>query len=245
MIESICPVCLENKNTEIIYCSDGYLYDKKCFDALNLMSPITREKITYHIPLEKIENNTIKLEKECRNNTSLITYDSQGYNQYGFDIKGFDKDGFDKFGFDKDGFNRDKVLVDIDKTKKAIKVTYWNIYYAVESVRDNYDLIKECIENEPNTYMYASSRLKNDIKLAEIFIKKGGTFNLLNKNHRNNKSIAKLAVEINPKIYNQLNKKLKDNDDIFKIVIKLDKRAFGFASERLRSIYNNINDDSN
>ena len=201
-----------------------------------MMSPITREKITYHIPLEKIENNTIKLEKECRNNTSLITYDSQGYNQYGFDIKGFDKDGFDKFGFDKDGFNRDKVLVDIDKTKKAINVSYWNIYYAVESIKDNYDLIKECIENEPNTYMYASSRLKNDIKLAEIFIKKGGTFNLLNKNHRNNKSI---------KIYNQLNKKLKDNDDIFKIVIKVDKRAFVFASERLRSIYNNINDISN
>ena len=39
-----CPVCLENLNVDVLYCSDGYLYHRKCFDVLNFKSPITREK---------------------------------------------------------------------------------------------------------------------------------------------------------------------------------------------------------
>ena len=76
-----------------------------------------------------------------------MVYNYSGYNQYGFDIEGFDREGFDK-----EGFNREKVLVNIDKAKKAIKKDPWNIFYAVESLRDNYELVKECVEMEPNTY---------------------------------------------------------------------------------------------
>ena len=90
---------------------------------------------------------------------------------------------------------------------------------------------------QPNTYKYASSRLKNNIDLAKLFIEKGGSFNLLNKNVRNNKSVAMLSVQINPKNYQHLNKKLKDDDEIFEIVVELDKRMIGCASERLRAIY--------
>ena len=249
---AICPVCLENLNADVIFCSDGYLYDQKCFDGLNLISPITREKITYYIPFERIDDNIVRFEKESRNNISLIIYNSQGFNQYGFDIEGFDKNGFnklgfnkegfdkngfDKFGFNKIGFNREKVLVDVDKAKKAIKEDPWNIFYAAESVRDNYELIKEYVENEPNTYKYASPKLKTNIDLAKLFIEKGGSFNLLNKKLRNNKSIALLIIQNNPKNYQHLNKELKDDDEIFELVVKLDKRVIGCASERLRAIY--------
>ena len=97
---------------------------------------------------------------------------------------------------------------------------------------------------EPKTFKYASPRLQNNIKLAKLFIEKGGSFNLLSKIMRNKKSIAMLSVQMNPKNYQHLNKKLKDDDDIFAIVVKLDKRVIGFASERLRAIYSKINDVS-
>ena len=258
---AICPVCLENLNDDVIFCSDGYLYDQKCFDGLNLISPITREKITYYIPFERIDDKIVRFEKEIRNNTSLIIYNSAGFNQYGFDKEGFDKngfnkfgfnkegidrDGFDKFGFNKIGFNREKVLVDLDKAKKAINEDPWNIFYAVESVRDNYELIKECVENEPNTYKYASPNLKTNIDLAKLFIEKGGSFNLLNKSIRNNKSVAILSVQSNPKNYQHLSKELKNDDQIFETVVKLDKRVIGRASERLRKRYlSSINDIPN
>ena len=157
-MEVTCPVCLESLDIDVLYCSDGYLYDRKCFDGLNFISPITREKITFWLPLERIEDNIVRFETESRNNTTLIIYNSSGYNQYGFNIKGFDKDGYDKNGFNKEGFdkdvfdkegfnkigfNREKVLVNVDKAKIAIKKDPWTIFYAVESVRDNYELIKE------------------------------------------------------------------------------------------------------
>ena len=133
----------------------------------------------------------------------------------------------------------------MDKAKIAIKKDPWNIFYAVESVRDNYELIKECVEMEPNTYKYASTNLKTNIDLAKIFIQKGGSFNLLSKIMRNNKSVAMLSVLNNPKNYQHLNKKLKEDDEIFEIVVKLDKRVIGCANERLRAIYTKINDISN
>ena len=102
-----CPVCLESLDTDVLYCSDGYLYDRKCFDGLKLISPINREKITFWLPLERIEDNIVRFETESRNNTTLIIYNSQGYNQYGFDIKGYEREGFDKDGFNKEGIDRD------------------------------------------------------------------------------------------------------------------------------------------
>ena len=47
-----CPVCLEKLN-DGVYCSDGYLYDQKCFDRLNFKSPITREKNHILVTFEK------------------------------------------------------------------------------------------------------------------------------------------------------------------------------------------------
>ena len=98
---------------------------------------------------------------------------------------------------------------------------------------------------EPNTFKYASPRLQNNINLAKLFIEKGGSFNLLSKNMRNDKKIAISSIQINPKIYQHLNKKLKDDDEIFEIVVKLNKRVIGYASERLRAICSKLNDNSN
>ena len=202
--------------------------------------------------MKRINGNIVRFEKQCKYKILITKYDSHGFDSDGFDINGFDENGFNKLGFNKEGFdkngfdengfnkigfNREKVLVDIDKTRKATKEDCWNIFYAIESVRDNYELIKECVENEPNTYEYASPKLKNNIDLARLFIEKGGSFNLLNKNLRSNKSLAMLSLQNNPKHYNQLNKKLKDDDDIFALIVKLDKRMIGFASKRLRAIY--------
>ena len=193
-----CPICLQILKFDVLYCSDGYLYDRKCFDELDFKSPISREKFTFWLPLEIINDNIVRFKKQSRNNTYLSVYNSSGYDQYGFDIEGFDINGFDKLGFNKDGFNKDKVLIDVDKAKKAISKNPWNIYYANEIVRDNYELIKECIEMEPDTYKYASPNLKNDIELAKFFIQNGGTFDLLDKNMRDDKSVAFLSVQKNP-----------------------------------------------
>ena len=62
--------------------------------------------------------------------------------------------------------------------------------------------------------------MKTNIDLAKIFIQKGGSFNLLSKIMRNNKSVPN-----NSKNYHHLNKKLKDDDEILEIVVKLDKKV--------------------
>ena len=99
---------------------------------------------------------------------------------------------------------------------------------------------------EPKTCKYASSNLKTNIDLAKIFVEKGGSFNFLNRNLRNNKSIALLIIQNIPKNYQHLSKELKDDDEIFDIVVKLNKNVIGCASERLRKRYlSNINDLSN
>ena len=97
-------------------------------------------------------------------------------------------------------------------------------------MRNNYELIKECVELEPGTYKHASSKLKTNIDLAKISIEKGGSIKLLNNKVRRNKSIALLLVQINPKNYQHLNNEMKD--EIFEIVVKLDKRVIGCASKR-------------
>ena len=55
---------LETLNDYVFYCSDGYLYNRKCFDGLDFKSPITREKITYWLPLERIDDNIVRFEKK-------------------------------------------------------------------------------------------------------------------------------------------------------------------------------------
>ena len=47
--------------------------------------------------------------------------------------------------------------------------------------RDNYEIIKDCIEMEPNTYKYASSKLRDNFELAKFFLERGGSFISLNK----------------------------------------------------------------
>ena len=47
--------------------------------------------------------------------------------------------------------------------------------------RDNYEIIKDCIEMESNIYKYASSKLRYNIEPAKFFLERGGSFNLLNK----------------------------------------------------------------
>ena len=133
----------------------------------------------------------IYFEKEVRNDLKEIIYDLDGFDKEGFDRNGFkqdgfNKEGFDRFGFDingfdKDGFDRNKKLVTEDKVKKAIRKNPWNNYYALDKFKDSFEIMKECVEFEPNTYQYASINLKNNVELALFFLRQGGSFSLINK----------------------------------------------------------------
>ena len=51
---TICPVCFDHLNTDVYFCSDGYLYDQKSFQKLELRSTLTREQFLYWLPWRKL-----------------------------------------------------------------------------------------------------------------------------------------------------------------------------------------------
>ena len=67
---------------------------------------------------------------------------------------------------------------------------------------------------EPNTYKYATFKLRNNFDLAKFFLERGRSFNLLDKSVRNIRKIALTTVQINPKHYQNFKKQVKDDDEI-------------------------------
>ena len=39
-----------------------------------------------------------------------------------------------------------------DRVKQAIRKNPWNIYYALDKFKNSFEIMKECVELEPNTY---------------------------------------------------------------------------------------------
>ena len=127
-------------------------------------------------------------------------------------------------------------MVDEDKVKQEIRKSPWNIYYAHDKFKNTFEIMKECVELDPNTYQYSSLHLIHNVELALLFLRKGGSFSMMNKHLRNNKTVGMLAVELDPKSFQYVGKTLKDDDDVFKLAIQQDKNMIEYASERLRKI---------
>ena len=174
--------------------------------------------------------------KKIENNFKTI-YDLDGFNQDGFHRKRFDRDGFNINGIDENGFNRSKELACEKKVKQAIRENRWNIYYANELFRNEYEIMKECVEAEPNKFENATLNLKNkNINFAIFFLERGGSFSLISKHMRNNKQVGMVAVKINPNNFQYVGKNLKDDDEIFKLAFQQNKEILKYASERVRKI---------
>ena len=139
-----------------------------------------------------------------------------GFNQDGFDRKKFDRNGFNINEIDENGCNKNKELVCEKKFKEAIRKVPWKIYYVSEVFRKKYEIMKECVKSDPNTYQYATLRLKQNGNLALVFLERGGSLCLISKHLRNNKKIGRIAVENNPNSFHYVGKKLRDDDDKFK-----------------------------
>ena len=91
-------------------------------------------------------------------------------------------------GIIEHGFNKNKVLACEEKVKQSLRENPWNIYYASEVFRNNYETMKECVESDPNTHQYAISHLKNkNVDLAIFFLERGCSFSLFSKHLRTNK----------------------------------------------------------
>ena len=51
---AICPICFDPLNNDVHFCSDGFLYDRKCFQNLEFRKPLNREKFFYRLPRKKL-----------------------------------------------------------------------------------------------------------------------------------------------------------------------------------------------
>ena len=103
-------------------------------------------------------------------------------NQDGFHRKRFDRNGFNINGINENGFNGNKKLVCQEKIKQDIRENPWNIYYVSEVFRNKYEIMKECVKSDPNTYQFATLGLKNiNIDLAIFFLERGGSVSSISK----------------------------------------------------------------
>ena len=119
-----------------------------------------------------------------------------------------DKNGFNRKGVDEYGYNSNKELACKEKLKQTIR------------------------EN-PNTYHYATSRLKHKVDLAIFFLQQGGSFYLISK-HLRKKKVVMVAVEKNRKSFQYIDRNLKDDDVIFKLAFQQNEEILKYASEGLR-----------
>ena len=53
-------------------------------------------------------------------------------------------------------------LVCEEKIKQAIRENPWNICYVSQVIRNKYEIMKECVESDPNTYQYTTLHLKTE-----------------------------------------------------------------------------------
>ena len=161
------------------------------------------------------------LKKHIKKILKTTTYDLDGFNQDGDDRKGFDRNGFIINEIDENGFNGNKELACEEKVKQAIRENPWNIYYASEEFRNKYEITKECVESDRNTYQYVTLHLKNkNVDLALFFIERAGSFSLISKHLSNNKKLGLIAVKNNPKKFQYVGINLRNDDDIFELAVQ-------------------------
>ena len=162
-----------------------------------------------------------------------LIFDLDAFIQDGFNRKAFDKNGFNINGIN--GFNRIKELVCEEKIKYSIRENPWKIYYVSEVFRNKYEISKECVGLDPNTYQYAT--LKQNVDVAILFLERGGSFSSKRKHLRNIKKVGKMADKNNHNSFHYVGENLKGDVDIFKLALKQNEKKLRYASERLRKVY--------
>ena len=185
------------------------MYDQNCFSKINFESLISRQNFSFCLPVNKVVNGRVHFEKEIKKNFEIITYDLDGFNQDGFIRKGLDRNGFDINGTDENGFIRKRETVCEEKVKQAIRKNPLNIYYVSDVFRNKYEIMKECVESNPNTYLYATLHLKQNVDLAIFFPERRGSFSHICKHLRKNEKVEIIAVKNKPNSFQYFGKKNK------------------------------------
>ena len=105
--------------------------------------------------------------------------------------------------------------------------------------RNRYEILKEYVKSDPNTYQHATLRLENkSVDLVIFYLERGGSFSLISKHVRNNKKVGMAAVKTNPKKFQNVGENLKDDDEIYNLAFQQDKELLRYASESLRKTDN-------
>ena len=51
---AICHICLETLTMNLYFASDGRMYQKNCFDKLDFKSLLSRQGVSYYLPVNKV-----------------------------------------------------------------------------------------------------------------------------------------------------------------------------------------------
>ena len=96
------------------------------------------------------------------------------------------------------------------------------------------EIMKKCVESDPNTYQYATLDLKNkSIVFAMFFLERGGSFSLISKRLRINKKVGMITLKNNSNNFQYVGKNLK-GDEILKKAFQQDKETLKYSNDRLR-----------
>jgi len=125
--------------------------------------------------------------------------------------------------------------------KDSEKLSLFSVGHLPLSLSDDKKVVLKQLEIRPTSVQDISERLKNDIDVANLIIKKNPSlFHHLSENIKNNKTIAIKAVKHHAENYNILSERLKTdfdiikNTDFLKITITLN---FNFKEKMDRNKY--------
>ena len=97
--------------------------------------------------------------------------------------------------------------------------------------------MREYIFLKPNTYQYASMRLKSSIDFALLFLQQRDSTSFWDKHLRNEKVIGLTALEVNPKKFQYLSINLRADAEILKVASKNNQKIKRYAAERYRNTF--------
>ena len=122
----------------------------------------------------------------------------------------------------------------IQKSKDVLK-------YVHNSLRDDIDFVKSCINKDPNSLQYASDRLKNNYDIVLHAIKlDGNVLEFANDKFKNNYDIVLTAVRNNGNVLIKLNEKFRNDNDLLLCAMRSGKYTIIGNYIEFNKNYNNI-----
>lgn len=107
-------------------------------------------------------------------------------------------------------------------------------------LNDNKKVVLSLIQENPNNFIYASDKLKNDPDVVWLAVKKNGLLlEHASLEMQNNQLIAKTAVSQNGLALQYVGDNIKNNNDIIDIALQQNPQALEFTSDEYQlSVYN-------